>query len=97
MTKVFAEDLFDDIVGKQFENTAEIKTYIRDFTGYTLSDLYIGEFGNLCDTEEQDTDDYMNCTFGVDAIDGTEYGDFTLFGTKTNGGKIYITEACWSY
>ena len=97
MTKIFTEELFADIVGKRFKDTEEIKTYIRDFTGYTLPDLYIGELGNLCDTEEPNSDDFMNCTFGLGAVDGMEYGDFTIFGIKTNSGKIYITEACWSY
>lgn len=99
MTRVFAEELFEEIVGKRFKDSEEIKAYIRDFTGYSLPDLIIGEIQNYQDLpiEEIDSDDWMDCSFGFGVVDGMDNGDFTLFGFKTNGGKIYITEACWSY
>lgn len=99
MTKEFVEELFEEIVGKRFKDSEEIKAYIRDFTGYALPDLIIGEIQNYQDLpiEEIDSDDWMDCSFGNGAVDGMNNGDFTLFGFKTNSGKIYISEACWSY
>ena len=101
LSEAKANEVFNMIVGKRFQNEEAIEKWIREFTKCELEGLIVGELQHPENEDDEDdddlmTDDFMDCCFGEDEC-GMDYADFILYAIRTNENKLYITEAGWMY